>query len=130
MPLDPATVRDRINEYYAVISRGDVERAVAMFAEGAIMRDPVGTPPATDADQRRARYAGIGAAFDAFTITPEHVTVCGDEAAAKWTVRAHSMQGKDVSFEGISTFQFNDEGRITLMSAYWEPAAVAAAMQS
>ena len=130
MPLDPTTARERVNAYYDAVSRRDLESAVAMFADDAIMRDPVGTPPAKDADQRRARYAGIGAAFDAFSISPEHIAVCGNEVATKWTVRAHTMQGKDVSFEGISTFQFDDDGRITMMSAYWEPAAVAAAMQS
>src|SRR5262245_61477365 len=107
MSIDAAAARERVHAYYEAVSNNDFDGAVAMFAADAIMRDPVGTPPAKDADQRRARYAGISAAFDAFAIAPEHIAVCGNEVAAKWAVRAHTMQGKDVSFEGISTFHLD-----------------------
>jgi steroid delta-isomerase-like uncharacterized protein len=123
-------VDERVRAYYAALSAGDVEAVLAMFAPEGEMRDPVGAPPAGDDMQRRQRYAGIGAAFSSFTIEPETVIAGGDEAAATWTARATTKQeGRDVTFSGISVFMFDGDGRIARMSAYWDPAAIAARMR-
>ena len=123
-------VRNRVLAYYAAVTAGDVEAVLAMFAADAEMRDPVGAPATSDDMGRRQRYAGIGAAFDAFAILPEQIKTGGNEAAATWTINAHAKTGRDVSFSGISAFVFDGDGRITRMSAFWDPAAIVAAMQA
>ena len=122
-------IRAAVAAYYAAVRAGDVDAIAPMFAPAAVMRDPVGMPPAADDASRRQRYAGIAAAFETFGIFEDQVAVCGDEAAARWTARGAAKDGKQVSFEGISTFVFDDDGNITSMSAYFEIAAVIAAMQ-
>jgi steroid delta-isomerase len=119
-----------VRAYYDAVTAGAIDGVLAMFAADAVMRDPVGAPPATDETARRQRYAGIKAMFDAFAITPEHVIVCGDEAAVAWTIRATAKSGRDITFSGISTFAFDANGRIAAMSAYLDSAAVAAALAS
>jgi steroid delta-isomerase len=127
--MTPDAVRAAVAAYYAAVSDRDVAAAVAMFTPDAKMLDPVGAPPALDAEQRRQRYAGIAATFDAFAITASFVAVCGTEAAARWTASATAKNGAHVTFDGISTFTFDPSGKIASMSAYWEPAAIVAAMQ-
>lgn len=127
MPMTPDDTRAAVASYYAAIRDGDMERVVAMFAADAVMRDPVGTPDATTAAERQQRYSGIGAMFESFGIHEEHISANPPEAAARWTARGRARNGKDISFEGISTFAFDDAGKITAMSAYWEPATIAAA---
>ena len=122
-------VRNAVTAYYAAVTRGDIEAVSAMFAPDAVMRDPVGTPAATDPAARAQRYGVIAAIFAEFVISDEHVIVCGDEAAAKWIARATTQTGRDVSFEGISIFVFDTERKITSMSVYFDTAALANALQ-
>lgn len=128
MAMTAEEIKAAVAAYYASITAGTFERNMAMFAPGAEMHDPVGIPPATDDAGRKQRYDGIPAAFATFTITPEVVVACGNEAAAHWTAGGPAKNGREVTFHGISTFVFGDDGKIALMRAYWEPAAMAAMM--
>jgi len=120
----------RVEAYYGALSSGDIETVLTMFAETGVMRDPVGSPAADTDMARRQRYAGIGAMFDEFTITPEDIVPGGDEAAARWSARGRTKAGRDIAFSGVSTFVFDDAGQIAVMSAYWNPATVVAALQA
>lgn len=125
----PEALRERVEAYYAAISRRDIDACAAMFAPDADMHDPVGMPPATDDAARRQRYAGITAAFATFHIAPDVTIPGGDQIAAKWTARGVTKAGaKDVSFDGISIFLFDAEGRIARMSAFWDTGAIIRAM--
>jgi len=126
--MTPEDVRAAVERYYAAISARDIDAVIAMFAPDAVMRDPVGMPPATNARTRRDRYDGIALAFEMFAITPDRVVAVADEAAASWSAAGRARNGRDVTFDGISTFGFDADGRITHMSAYWEVSAIAAAM--
>jgi hypothetical protein len=98
-----------------------------LFAADAVMRDPVGTPPATDDAARRERYTRIGVTFESFAMTAHEVIAAGNEAAARWNAKGKLRGlGKDIRFEGISTFIFDDAGKITMMSAYFDMAALIA----
>jgi steroid delta-isomerase len=121
---------DRAAHYYRTLSQGNVAAVLSMFADDAVMRDPVGTPAATTPEARSQRYAGISAIFETFTITPDEVVPCGDEAAARWTARGRTRTGRDVEFTGMSTFVFDSEGCIAAMSAYWDAGAIARALNN
>jgi steroid delta-isomerase len=127
--MTPDAVRAAVAAYYAAVRAGDVDALVALFAPDAVMLDPVGAPPAIDTEQRRQRYAGIAATFDTFSIDESFVAVCGADAASRWTATGKAKNGKHITFDGISTFTFDNTGHIAAMSAYWEPAAVLAAIQ-
>ena len=126
--MTPDEVRAAVNAYYAAVNARDIDAVRPMFAADALMRDPVGMPPATDVAARRQRYEGIAAAFETFTITPHQVIAVVGEAAARWTATGRARNGRDVTFDGISTFTFNEEGYITRMSAYFDVAAIVTAM--
>ena len=130
MSMSTDAVRSAVAAYYAAVSSGDVEAIAPLFAPEAVMRDPVGTPPLTDDAARRQRYARITAAFQSFGMVADEVTPAGDEAAARWIATGKTLGGKDVRFEGISTFVFDDDLRITAMSAYFDLVALTAQLQS
>jgi ketosteroid isomerase-like protein len=123
-----ASVADAVAAYYAAVRAGDIDKTAALFAADAVMRDPVGAPPATDDASRRQRYAGIAAAFESFAIDEQQIIVGGDEAAARWAAHGKTKTGADVRFEGISTFVFNAQRKITMMSAYFDITSGVAAM--
>jgi ketosteroid isomerase-like protein len=126
--MNAEDLRSRVAAYYAAVRAGDIDTTLALFAPDAAMRDPVGTPPAIDEAQRRQRYAGIAATFDAFSIDEDDVIVCGDEAAARWTIAGRLKNGRELLIGGMSTFEFGDDGSIQRMSAYWDPAEVVKAL--
>ena len=129
MALAADAVRKHVAAYYAAVRDGDVDVIAPMFAADAVMRDPVGQPPATDDAARRQRYAGIAAVFETFAIDEHDIIAAGDEAAARWTARGRTRTGKDLRFEGISTFSFDSDLRMTTMSAYFDMAALIAQVQ-
>jgi ketosteroid isomerase-like protein len=120
--------RAAVERYYDAVNQNDAGVCAAMFAPDAVMRDPVGMPPATDDASRRQRYQGIGIAFETFAITTRQVVAIAGEAAATWSAGGKTRAGREVSFEGISTFAFDGEGRIVQMSAYWDVSAIMTAM--
>jgi ketosteroid isomerase-like protein len=125
----PEAVRAAVEAYYAAISARDIVALLGMYAPGSAMRDPVGIPPATDDATRRQRYEGIAAAFETFAITPQQIVASANEAGVRWTAGGKVRTGRDVTFDGISTFVFDDDGRIMTMSAYWDLGAITQAMQ-
>jgi ketosteroid isomerase-like protein len=126
--VSPQDVRERVLDYYAAVTSGDIDRIAAMFAAAAEMRDPVGQPPATDDAARRQRYEGIPAVFESFAMTAEAVEPGGNEAAARWQARGRTKTGREVAFAGISLFEFDGQGRIARMSAFWDRQALAASL--
>jgi ketosteroid isomerase-like protein len=126
MPLSPDDVRNAVTAYYAAVNTRDIDTIAPMFAADAVMRDPVGLPPAVDDAGRRERYARIAAGFESFEMTPHEVIAGGDEGVARWTARGRLRTGKDIEFTGMSTFVFDTDRRITMMSAYFDLAALTA----
>jgi steroid delta-isomerase len=77
----------------------------------------------------RQFFAGIAGAFETVGLKEDSVFVSGNEAAVKWTGRGVGKNGREVSFEGIDVFEFNADGKIQTMWAYWNPAAMLAELQ-
>lgn len=59
--------------------------------------------------------------FETVGLNEEFVHVIGNKAAARWTGRGLTKEGKRVRFEGINIFEFNSEGQIINLKGYWSP---------
>src|SRR5215208_2947100 len=112
-----------VGDYFAATRSMDVEAWLATFAVDAISHDPVGGRPLEGHDSLRQFFGGIAGAFEAVGLTEDSVFVSGNEAAVKWTGRGVGKNGRQVTFEGIDVFKFNDDGKIQTIWAYWNPAA-------
>ncbi|MDT5063060.1 MAG: hypothetical protein QOH63_3519 [Acidobacteriota bacterium] len=127
--MSPETISKAIKAYFAALRAMDTESWVATFAPDGVSYDPVGAPPTAGHDALRQFLTAILAAFDKVGLTEDHVFIAGNGAAVKWTGRGKGKNGRDVRFEGIDIFEFNDDGLIQTVRAYWNPAEVMMQLQ-
>ena|ERR1043165_143479 len=128
--MSPETISRGVRAYFAAIRAMDLEVWVATFAPDATSYDPVGAPPTVGHDGLRQFFTAIAGAFKTVALTEDHIFIAGDGAAVKWTGTGTGKNGRNVRFEGIDVFEFNTDGLIQTMRAYWNPAEVLMQLQS
>jgi steroid delta-isomerase len=124
MPADAAAIRATIDRYTSCFSAADRDAFLANFADDAWIEDPVGTP-------RREGKASIGEFWDqtqgmADSVElrrtgPVRIAAGGGEAAFPMQARP-LIGGATFCVHIIDVMTFDDEGRITTMRAFWDPA--------
>ena len=115
-----------IAKYFAAIRAMDVERWVNTFAPDAVSHDPVGAPPMHGHAALRQFMQQIAAGFQSISLTEDGVFINGNSAAVKWSGKAVAHSGKSVDFEGVDVIDCNEEGKIILVRAFWDPTSVMA----
>ncbi len=108
-----------VEAYIAAFDKGDPSAAAELFAENAVVEDPVGTPVHHGKDAIRAFYAnsmktGAKLSLDA------PVRGGANYAAFCFTVTLN-YAGGDKRIEVIDTFAFDEAGKVTEMRAFWGP---------
>jgi ketosteroid isomerase-like protein len=109
----------------AVIAR-DKEAWLEVFAEDAIIEDPIG-PSAFDPEGKGHRGRDAISAFWDKVIAPTDklefnfntTYQCGNEEANIGTI-VTTMGGHQITTEGVFTYKVNDEGKMIALRAYWE----------
>lgn len=108
----------------AAVAR-DKEAWLALFADDAIVEDPIG-PSHFDPDGKGHRGKEAIAAFFDMAIAPSELEFnfvdtfqCGNEEANVGNI-VIVAQGYRVVAEGVFTYRVNDEGKIVALRAYWE----------
>jgi steroid delta-isomerase len=119
-----------VAEYFAAIRAMDADRCVAVFAPDAVQHDPVGAPPNIGHDAIRAFFTQIFSGFQVVGLTEDRAFANGSSAAIKWTGKGVAHNGKSVAFEGVDVIDCNQEGKIVMVRAFWDPAPVMAVLQS
>jgi steroid delta-isomerase len=117
--VDHAQKVSAVEAYVAAFDKSDADAVAALFAEDAIVEDPIGTPPHRGRAAIREFYAnsmktGAKLKLDA------PVRGGANYAAFCFTVTLN-FAGGDKKIEVIDTFAFNDEGKVTEMRAFWGP---------
>jgi steroid Delta-isomerase len=123
--VEQELIRKRIDTYMATFTANDREGWLDNFAEDAWIEDPVGTPRRTGREEIGAFWDETHQVPDAVALVPLGlVNVCGNEAA--FTMQARPTLGGQVfALDVIDVMTFDDEGRITTMRAYFDPATMA-----
>ncbi|HEY7546071.1 MAG TPA: nuclear transport factor 2 family protein [Blastocatellia bacterium] len=124
------TFHNQVNRYFAAIRALDVEAWLATFAEGAVSEDPYGSPPHEGKAALGQFFNGLASAFESVDMRADHIFISGNAAAVKFTIAGKGKNGRDVKAEGIEVFEFDEEGLIKRIRAYWNPAAMIAELQS
>ena len=109
----------------AVIAR-DKEAWLAVFAEDAIVEDPIG-PSAFDPEGKGHRGRDAISAFwdnviaptDSLEFNYRETYQCGDEEANVGYI-VTIMGGHQITTEGVFTYKVNDAGKLVALRAYWE----------
>lgn len=119
-----AYVREQIEQYIERVSQRDIDAIVAMYADNAVVEDPVGSPPVEGIDAIDAFYRqGLGnSKATAGLVAPVRTTDVGEGAVA-FQVKLE-MHGRPCVINVIDVMRFDDEGKITSMKAYWSQSSV------
>ena len=117
---DPAKMAAAVEEYVAAFGAGSPDRVAALYAEDAVLRDPVTSPPVLGRAAIRAWYQ---AAFDAMAEGMRlelegSVRIAGPLGAAAMMVHAVN-NGVPFRVETLDVMRFNPDGLIAAMDAYF-----------
>jgi steroid delta-isomerase len=122
MSADTATIRATVEAYCAAFTARDRDAYTGLFTEDAWIEDPVGTP-------RREGREAIGGFFDESSGMADAielrqtgpVRVAAGECAFPMQARPE-IGGTTYCVDIIDVMTFADDGRITTMRAFWDPA--------
>lgn len=122
MTADAATIRRTVEAYCAAFSRRDRDAYVGLFADDAWIEDPVGSP-------RLEGPEAIGGFFDQSSGMADSielrqtgpVRVAAGECAFPMQARP-DIGGTTFVVDIIDVMTFTDDGHITTMRAFWDPA--------
>jgi steroid Delta-isomerase len=129
MSLSPAQMSDAISRYFLAWSSLDPSAYVACFDENAVVHDPYGSTPHQGARALRDFFATIAQAVQEVRIRADSVYAASNRAAVVFRGNAIGKNQKPVEVVGIDVFEFNEASRITMLWAYWDPAAVLAKLR-
>lgn len=124
--FDAHPARDASLASMRAIEAGDRAAWLALFAEDAVVEDPIGPSPFSPDGTGQRGTAAIAAFYDA-VIGPNQVRfrieqswACGDEVANIGTITTTMPDGTVVHTDGVFTYQVDDDGRLVSLRAYWE----------
>lgn len=126
-----AKISEAIAAYFLHFNAGNAEAIAALYAEDAVVEDPVGSEP------KRGRIAILDfyrlAVKNGARLVPEgEVRIVGHEAAFAFCVHIGRLPAADkavdvdlpqggMEIRVIDAMNFNDVGEIVLMRAFWGP---------
>jgi hypothetical protein len=118
--------RAAANRSMEAVQRRDKEAWLSLFADGAVVEDPIGPSPL---DPEGKGHAGSGeiAAFWDRQIAPNRVVfdirhsyAAGSEVANVGTITVLMENGAMMLVDGVFTYKVNGAGKLVALRAFWE----------
>ncbi|MCU1451726.1 MAG: ketosteroid isomerase [Acidimicrobiales bacterium] len=123
-PSHPA--RDMAVRSMGAVEAGDRESWLELYADDAVVEDPIGPSP-FDPDGKGHRGKAALAAFwdNVISQAPVRFAIresyaAGNECANVGTVTIHLADGSRAVVEGVYTYRIDDGGRVASLRAFWE----------
>ena len=108
------------------VANGDRDAWLALFAEDAVIQDPVGPSPLDPTGKGRCGKAAIADFWDG-VIAKGRVSfdypksfAAGDECAFAGTVINTFPNGQEFRAQGVFVYRVNEAGELLSLRAYWE----------
>jgi steroid delta-isomerase len=114
--VDANQIRKLYERYPEMVTKGDVDGIVALYAEDATIEDPIGAPLHRGIAAIRAFYEAAAGTVTMKRVGPVHVA--GREAATPLRVLI-GPEGQKQVLDIISVMSFRDDGKIASMRAFW-----------
>lgn len=118
----PEAMRETVLRYLQRVGEQDLESVLALFSESISVEDPVGGPPGTHVVGLEAVSSffkkGFARTHPSPTLKGPVVTTGGNEVAVPFTLRLELM-GKDHELDVIDVIQFDENGQIISLRAFW-----------
>ncbi|MFI7675455.1 nuclear transport factor 2 family protein [Actinophytocola sp. NPDC049390] len=109
------------------VSRGAKDEWLALFADDAVVEDPVGVSMFDATGEGHRGRTAIAAFWDLTIGNAERIEfeirdsfAAGDEVANVGTISSYLPGGHRVDAEGVFVYRVNDEGQIVSLRAFWE----------
>ena len=115
----PEQMEAAVHTYVEAFAKGDPEMAAGIFADNAVVEDPIGSEPRVGKAAIREFYVQ-SMATGATLHLQGPVRVAAAHAAFAMQVRLH-WDGKDMAIDVIDTFAFDNAGKVVEMKAYFGP---------
>lgn len=124
----PHPARDASLRSMEAVEAGDREAWLAVFADDAVVQDPVGPSPFDPEGRGHRGKEAIAAFYDAVVAPNESVRfaiersyAAGDEVANVGTITTTLPEdGGQVMTDLVINYRVGDDGRVTALRAFWE----------
>lgn len=114
---DPDKRIAAVEAYVAAFAASDPDAVAALYAEDAVVEDPIGSPAHHGREAIRAFYAESMKTGAKLTLEGP-VRLAGDYAVFPFSVHLH-YEGSDKRIDVIDTFKFDENDLVTEMRAFW-----------
>jgi ketosteroid isomerase-like protein len=137
-PNDPHPARAAAQRSYSAVAKGDLAEWLTVYADDAVLEDPVGPSMFDPEGKGHHGHAGIAAFWEKaiapvatfeFTITDSFANPGGNTCANIGRIRTVLRDGSQVTTDLIMVYVVNADGRVTSMKAFWEPERTMASFQ-
>ena len=115
----PEAMEAAVHTYVEAFDKQDPALAASIFADDAVIDDPIGSPPKVGKAAILQFYTE-SMATGAKLVLQGPVRVATAHAAFAMQVRLN-WGGKDMAIDVIDTFVFDDAGKVKQMQAYFGP---------
>ena len=115
----PEQARAAAEAHLAAANAADKDAIVANFASDGVWHDPVGRPPHVGAGEIGEFFAQSQTLADRIEMKPIEIITSGNEAAMILEIHA-TMGDTTMIMDCVETLEVNDDGKVTLMKAYWD----------
>lgn len=123
---DEHPAREASKRSMAAVEAGDRETWLGLFADDAVVEDPIGPSPLDPEGRGHHGRDAIAAFFDTM-IAPSQVRfditssyAAGNEVANVGTITTTLADGTRVVVEGVFCYRVGDDGLIRSLRAFWE----------
>ncbi|MGN2640907.1 nuclear transport factor 2 family protein [Nocardia takedensis] len=113
-----AQIRDVVEQYVKLVGSGPTQAIVDLYAPDAVVEDPIGTEPRHGHQAIREFYDVIANLQRHTELRPDTVRIAGKHAAFVFTL-VTEFGDQRLSLSPIDVMEFDDDGKITRMRAYW-----------
>ena len=128
MTDEPLTARELGIRSRAAVHAKDRNAWLALFADDALVQDPVGPSPFDPEGKGHHGRQAIGAFYDTVIGPSQEITfeitesyLCGDEVADVGIIRTTLAGGTHQAVvHGVYTYRSNGAGKLAALRAYWE----------
>ena len=121
----------------AAVQAKDKDGWLSLFAEDAVVQDPVGKSFLDETGEGHRGHEAIGAFFDANIAPVESIRfdlhdsfAAGDEVANVATIHMTLPGGATSRCEGVFVYRVRDDGKLVSLRAFWEVERMLATMSS
>jgi len=110
----------------AFVQAGDREGWIGIFAEGAVVQDPVGVSFLDETGEGHTGAEGIGAFWDnVISQNPVRMDIVsshagGSEVANYLTITTTFPDGSCVAGEMVAIYRVDEAGKVESLRAFWE----------